>query len=614
MGLTAFSTIKNNVASLLNSSMDASQGNLQLVNGAGTLFPAAPFYVSVEFEVMRCTAKAGDTLTVSRGQDGTTAVAHAASSIVEMRGNAALWSEVQAAVNAIESGANQVPFNPPNGSITNAMLASDTSRQNFIQNGGFELWPYAGPIQGSVNNGTDVINGWIYNNAATGGTTLSIVRDSVNMESGQYCAALTCSNAAGVNTGIYQSPNAYALRGKTVTLSIRVKTSGVGGLVAYIFNNGGGGQQSNSSVLVVDNAYHTLTVTQTIHAAATTVNIGILIAGSSVGTLYVDSAALVIGSQAADYQPQLAYPDAVPNNRLGFDVPRPYNLLVNGGFEIASRGAGPFSTNASYSLDRWLINLNGTDTMQVSRASAGNGSIGSQYCATVVYTLGNGVSGALTQTLRSSEQYINSTIVSLSMRVYTDKANGVRIGINDTSGSTYYSDYHPGDSTWRTLRVTALISNSATAATVGAWFTVSGTYYLDNACLVVGTVAADYTPLQIADEQTRCERYFETAGGLTPEDIGLGMCYSATTGIVTWQYRTKKVLVPTITVVGLAGSGFAVQFGAGATSVISSLGASSVTTNISSFSVGSSALTPVGGVMRAYSNNAGSYISAEANP
>jgi hypothetical protein len=104
LATTQFYNIKNNCASVLNATIDAIQTSLVLVAGGGALFPAAPFYLSCEYEVMKCTGKSTDTLTITRGFDGTTAAAHTAGVIVEQRNNAALWTDLQSAVNNIESG------------------------------------------------------------------------------------------------------------------------------------------------------------------------------------------------------------------------------------------------------------------------------------------------------------------------------------------------------------------------------------------------------------------------------------------------------------------------------------------------------------------------------
>ena len=44
----------------------------------------------------------------------------------------------------------------------------------------------------------------------------------------------------------------------------------------------------------------------------------------------------------------------------------------------------------------------------------------------------------------------------------------------------------------------------------------AGTYYVDNAMLVVGSQPADYAPLHPADDLARCLRYYEIIGDKRP--------------------------------------------------------------------------------------------------
>ena len=89
---------KNNANTILASNITNSQTTLPVNTGTGALFLSPPagdyFMVTVisasnpaVFEVMQCTARSGDTLTVVRAQEGTTAMAFNASDVV-----AQLWT------------------------------------------------------------------------------------------------------------------------------------------------------------------------------------------------------------------------------------------------------------------------------------------------------------------------------------------------------------------------------------------------------------------------------------------------------------------------------------------------------------------------------------------
>jgi hypothetical protein len=88
----------NNAATLLTAAITTSSTTLSLTGGTGLLFPSpsAPdfFYVTVAnnggtLEIMKCTSRATDTLTVVRAQEGTTASAFSIGDKVELRVTAA---------------------------------------------------------------------------------------------------------------------------------------------------------------------------------------------------------------------------------------------------------------------------------------------------------------------------------------------------------------------------------------------------------------------------------------------------------------------------------------------------------------------------------------------
>lgn len=88
----------NNASTTLASGITNVQTSITLATGTGALFPALSganyFYATLvngsnQIEIVKCTARSGDTLTVVRGQEGTTARAYSASDKVECRVTAA---------------------------------------------------------------------------------------------------------------------------------------------------------------------------------------------------------------------------------------------------------------------------------------------------------------------------------------------------------------------------------------------------------------------------------------------------------------------------------------------------------------------------------------------
>ena len=240
---------------------------------------------------------------------------------------------------------------------------------------------------------------------------------------------------------------------------------------------------------------------------------------------------------------------AVTNAKLATDTAR-MSLLVNGGFEIWQRGNGPFSANSLYSADRWNLVINGTDTLSVSRNTA-QADVGSTACAACTFTLGTG--GGTTQfyqPMNPATEYgqLSGRTVIFSVRVRTSTPNAVRIAMYD--GSAWrYSGYHTGGGTYETLATPAIVVSGTLNPSV--FFAASCTTYVDNAMLVVGSVAADYAPLHPADDLARCLRYYEKLaddgdGSLYPSSIATAASQNATQ---TAFFKAKKAVTPTVTVI-----------------------------------------------------------------
>lgn len=192
------------------------------------------------------------------------------------------------------------------------------------------------------------------------------------------------------------------------------------------------------------------------------------------------------------------------------------NLLVNSGFEIWQRGTGAFTANNAYTADCWVINLNGTSTISISRDSA-NADSGSRYCAAVTYT--HNTTSYLTQIVEDPvggddiPYHTRGKTISLSIRVKTSTASAVKAFIWD--GSTFvFSNNHTGGGAHETLTVTTTLGGAVTNLTVGVAFSVSCTAYVDNAMFVIGSAAPNHVPMQPWSEHERCRRYYEVMGGV----------------------------------------------------------------------------------------------------
>lgn len=300
---------------------------------------------------------------------------------------------------------------------------------------------------------------------------------------------------------------------------------------------------------------------------------------------------------------------AVTNTMLNADVGRE-NLLTNGGFEIWQRGAGAFTADAAYTADRWAISLGAASTISVTKAGVGiadtTTDAGSRYSAKVVYT--HAAASSLRQKFTedsATAEGVQGKTVSLSLRVKASVANAVRLAIFTWDGAnaqTQYGSYHTGGGAWETLTVSLALDTDITSASVWIELGASGTFYMDNAMLVVGSVPADYKPLHPTDEMARCQRYYEVLGssGGAPAVVLRNYTPNATEVSGQWlSFQTRKALIPTVTKVG--------------TWSVSNCNQPTVQ-NPSEQGVELVMISTAGGMSCAYADTAGDSVTSEANP
>src|SRR5690625_4369701 len=93
-----FVNASNNAVAKLSSNINSSQTSLTVDDAS--IFPDAPFLITVNEEIMQVTSVSGNTLTVQRGREGTSASSHNAGSTVENNFTAGTY---HALVDEIES-------------------------------------------------------------------------------------------------------------------------------------------------------------------------------------------------------------------------------------------------------------------------------------------------------------------------------------------------------------------------------------------------------------------------------------------------------------------------------------------------------------------------------
>lgn len=225
------------------------------------------------------------------------------------------------------------------------------------------------------------------------------------------------------------------------------------------------------------------------------------------------------------------------------------NQLVNGGMEVAQRGAGPFTAAAAYTLDRWQIVLLGSGTVSVTpETTTVDNSAQSMKCVVT------GAGGSGMQILQKLEDFkqLRGRQCSLSLRVNQSVANGMSACYRENGASNTLGATVATTGSFVTLTLTVTPGAAATSIEFGVNVQgAAGTYYIDNAMLVIGPAPAPYRPLHPQEDLARCQRYYEVHGGGTVvAPAVVGNRYASGAGVVSGQgvsFAVPKGGVPTVT-------------------------------------------------------------------
>lgn len=227
------------------------------------------------------------------------------------------------------------------------------------------------------------------------------------------------------------------------------------------------------------------------------------------------------------------------------------NLLTNGGFEIWQRGNGPYTPAGTMTADRWQGNPSGT-TMTVTRETT-IVDVGSLVSAKFDIT---GSVGTQPQPFGQTNKDIalRGRTLSFSIRVRAPSVGSIRTACvwDGTGGSVWtYGANNVSSGVWETLTQTFTVPADATFVWVNVSPLVVGTFYIDNAMLVTGPVAADYAPLHPADDLNRCLRYFELLPTVAGSMYFEGSIAAAGNNLQhCLTLSARKAVTPTYTKVG----------------------------------------------------------------
>ena len=124
--------IMNRAVSALAADITSTATSLTVTTDEGAKFPASgDFHITIEDEILKCTARTTDTLTVVRAQEGTTAAAHIAGKSVELRITAGVldsrttWT-LDKLLKGAGAGADPTEIDVPAGATTVRKTADET--------------------------------------------------------------------------------------------------------------------------------------------------------------------------------------------------------------------------------------------------------------------------------------------------------------------------------------------------------------------------------------------------------------------------------------------------------------------------------------------------------
>jgi len=187
-----------------------------------------------------------------------------------------------------------------NAAVTNAKLGTDTARLNLLSNGGMEIWQRGnGAFSGNgVYTADRWATSWIGTDTASVQRETSVI-DTTLGSGASLRIAFTLGTGAGASSIAQKVEDYLQLRGRSLTLSVRINVSTASAVRVAVEDSVNGRRRSGFHT--GDGTFQTITVTAPIAATTTFVQAEVEFAASC--TAYVDNAMLVVGSVPADYAP-----------------------------------------------------------------------------------------------------------------------------------------------------------------------------------------------------------------------------------------------------------------------------------------------------------------------
>ena len=209
--VTTFLQVKNNAVSTLAADISDVATSITVASGEGAKFPSAyPFHISIDDEILSCTNRVVDVLTVVRAQQSTTGALHSSGASVALNITAKSVSDLNTAVNSLESSSVSLPIDLTTDVTGDLPIAEGGTGASTAANARTNLGLGSLATQSSVNLATDVTgdlnNTIIGNSTAAAGTFTSVTI----AEDGKIDFSNTAPGTSGDATGVIFSFTAGA--------------------------------------------------------------------------------------------------------------------------------------------------------------------------------------------------------------------------------------------------------------------------------------------------------------------------------------------------------------------------------------------------------------------
>lgn len=183
------------------------------------------------------------------------------------------------------------------------------------------------------------------------------------------------------------------------------------------------------------------------------------------------------------------------------------NLVINGGFEVAQRGPGPFTGVGGFTFDRWSFGIAGGQSAVIRSIASTVGSAGAS--AEIAFTHAPGGFLDFSQVFDPADvAQLRGRTITAAIWARSTVAGAARLWLGD--GVTAKAGRLIGSAPER-LIVTFPVAANATELRLWVRLGVGCVVELNDAILVVGAAPVDYHPLPRSEDVARCLRYYQVA-------------------------------------------------------------------------------------------------------